>query len=649
MCDLRRFPAETIVSFFLEARERRVSPACYVTSAGVFLPGEPISNDDMEDYLGRIGGKDSRARERVLRQNGIRSRHYAIDRNQQTTISNAGMASEAIRTAVDRSDCDLDEVQLLVAATSQGDTPLPGFASMVHGELDMPPCEIATLHGICASGVAALRHAAAMVESGRVTAAACVASELPSRLFKASRYEAQGFGDKKTLPFETEFLRWMLSDGAGAFLLQDQPADHGLSLRLDWIKLKSYASQFPPCMYVGTKDEVAANPVRGWLDYDDCQSATAAGAINLRQNIQMLDDVVRLTVNGVFDLVDEGLLNPRDIDWYVTHYSSHVFREQAYELFCRGGLRIPLDRVFTNLYTKGNVGSASPFLMIEELFYSGQLEPGQTLFCIVPESGRFLFGYMQFTVVGTPAEPVSIPARPAAADQEIIPPDIKTSGSELEESLVRQLSHVWTDFENRLNQVPIVRKMWEGKLRLKDYQELLFNLRQQVIDGSRWISRAASNLTTENFPIRSAFIGHSSDEHRDFEMLEQNYVSVGGRLEDIQSGEKNIGSTALSEFVLGRASRENPFDLIGAMFIIEGLGRRVARRWAVMIKEQLDLDDSQVTFLTYHSESDDIHFQRLDQAVQSGILTPEVVENVVKTAKVTARLYLLQLEELGNF
>ena len=184
---------------------------------------------------------------------------------------------------------------------------------------------------------------------------------------------------------------------------------------------------------------------------------------------------------------------------------------------------------------------------------------------------------------------------------------------------------------------------------IEDYRDLLFNLRQQVIDGSRWISRAASNITRENFPIRSAFIGHSSDEHRDFEMIESDYVSVGGSLEVIQAGTKNIGSTALSEYILSRASRENPFDLIGAMFIIEGLGRRVARRWAVRIREQLQLDEGQVSFLMYHSESDDIHFERLDAAVQSGILTDPLVVDIVKAAKVVARLYVLQLEEMGNF
>ena len=97
--------------------------------------------------------------------------------------------------------------------------------------------------------------------------------------------------------------------------------------------------------------------------------------------------------------------------------------------------------------------------------------------------------------------------------------------------------------------LPVIQKMNERRLTFEDYRGLLYNLRQQVIDGSRWISRAASNVTRKHFEIRSAFIGHSSDEHRDFEMLESDYVSVGGDLETIQNGSKNIGSEALSEYI----------------------------------------------------------------------------------------------------
>ncbi|QDT38009.1 3-oxoacyl-[acyl-carrier-protein] synthase III C-terminal domain-containing protein [Stratiformator vulcanicus] len=626
----------------------------YITATGRFLPGEPVKNDEIEERLGLIGGRPSRARDRVLNQNKIIERYYAIDSAQQTQISNAAMAAEAVRAALTHGRVDFNSIELLAAATSQADLPLPGFASMVHGELAANVCEIASFGGICASSVAALRHASMAVRGGDVKQAVMVASEFASRLMKASRFEAQGYGAEKRLPFETEFLRWMLSDGAGAFLISNRPRPRELSLAIEHIELKSYAHQYPTCMFVGRKANRTEPVPQSWLDYPSYEAASSDGAINLQQTVDLLPDVVRMCVSGVFELVEAQKIKPDSIDWWCTHYSSHIFREQALELFERGGMPIPEDRIFSNLATVGNIGSAAFPVMIDGLLQSGQLKAGQRILCIVPESGRFSFGYVVLKVIGEDAGDEADKRGDAGKSRNLhangVPPvpDIQTCGSELEHTLVRQLAIVWNDFQNRLRDVPIVSKIYNGGLTIEEYRELLFNLRQQVIDGSRWISRAASNVTSENFPIRSAFIGHSSDEHRDFEMIERDYVSIGGQLETIQSGTKNIGSAALSEYILSRASRENPFDLVGAMFIIEGLGRSVARDWGERIRDQLDLDESQVSFLMYHSESDDIHFQRLDATVQSGVLTPSLVEEIVKAAKVVARLYALQLEELGN-
>jgi 3-oxoacyl-[acyl-carrier-protein] synthase III len=173
-------------------------------------------------------------------------------------------------------------------------------------------------------------------------------------------------------------------------------------------------------------------------------------------------------------------------------------------------------------------------------------------------------------------------------------------------------------------------------------------VRQQVVEGARWIARAASNITIDNFPLRSMFIAHAAEEHRDFQMIERDFIASGGAPEEIENSEKNIGSEALSAWMFHRASQENPFDLLGAMFIIEGMGMRMASRWGEKIREQLNLDERQVTFLLYHGTNDGLHFARFENAIDSGILTEESVKRMVKTAKVTARLYALQLEELGN-
>jgi|SRR5271168_907471 len=144
------------------------------------------------------------------------------------------------------------------------------------------------------------------------------------------------------------------------------------------------------------------------------------------------------------------------------------------------------------------------------------------------------------------------------------------------QAVMRGLIKVWTDFAADLDTVPLIDKLLRGKFRIDDYHQLLINHRQQVIEGSRWIARAASSVTNDYADQRSMFLKHAVTEHRDYKMLEANYVAVGGTLEHILHTEKNIGSEALHAFMYQRASNPNPFDLLGAMFIIEGLGQKKA-------------------------------------------------------------------------
>jgi 3-oxoacyl-[acyl-carrier-protein] synthase-3 len=92
------------------------------------------------------------------------------------------------------------------------------------------------------------------------------ASEFPSRIFKSSRYEAQAkFRNGEGVPFDTGFLRFMLSDGAGAAVLQNQPSSNGLSLRIEWMDIKSHASQYDTCMYSGANKTESGEMDTTWL------------------------------------------------------------------------------------------------------------------------------------------------------------------------------------------------------------------------------------------------------------------------------------------------------------------------------------------------------------------------------------------------
>ncbi len=124
-------------------------------------------------------------------------------------------------------------------------------------------------------------------------------------------------------------------------------------------------------------------------------------------------------------------------------------------------------------------------------------------------------------------------------------------------------------------------------------------------------------------------------------------MASGGDLADIQGAEKNLGSEALSAWMFHEASKPNPFGLLGAMWIIEGLGSIKAAEWGRLVQQRLSLPDEAVRFLLYHGENDAEHIGEFERML--GLVLPDaaVAERIVKTARVTGRLYALQIEEIA--
>lgn len=628
----------------------------YINSLGAYLPGPALDAEEAEKRLGLVGGRPSPAKRKVLKLNRIQTRHYALDADGKPDHRNYEMAAKAIHAALAKSSADTRSVDFLATATTQSDLFVPGFSSLVQGEAGIAKCDIASFHGVCASAVAALQAGYHAIGAGRHGTAVICGSDFPSRQFRAAVLEElDSFKTEQRVPLDTEFLRWMLSDGAGAAVLQAEPNARGLSLRIDWVDLESHADSLDICMYAGGEKAKDGSIARTYGEAADYGTAAAQGLFTLRQDLSMLEKIVPLGVAHYLRLVESGRLKT-DFDWFLCHYSSHVFKDQIVDLLEKSEAVIPPEKWFTNLYEKGNTGAASILIMLEELWNSGRLKPGQKILCQVPESGRFITSFFHLTVVGdaTPVdafEAAPMDASEAASPQtlEFAPQSTTESGVDLLPSVFRRLFDVWSGFDLALGRLPLIHRIETGTVTLADYRELLLNLRQQVMEGSRWIAKAGSNITVEHFELRSMYIKHSFDEHRDFKMLERNYVSAGGRLEDILAHPKNIGSEAFSSYMFHQAGRENPFHMLGSVFIIEGLGRNLAKRWGERIKKALSLPEEAVSFLLYHGQNDENHIEEMHAALKLLPLDKKLADEVVRAAKTTARLYQLQLEEIGNY
>ena len=91
-----------------------------------------------------------------------------------------------------------------------------------------------------------------------------------------------------------------------------------------------------------------------------------------------------------------------EVDHFLCHYSSHHFKGKVADMLTMAGAGIPEEKWYTNLYTRGNTGCASIFIMIDEFMETQDPAVGDTLLCMVPESGRFNTSYLHLTVVEAP-------------------------------------------------------------------------------------------------------------------------------------------------------------------------------------------------------------------------------------------------------
>lgn len=372
----------------------------YITKAGKYLPNDAVSNDEMEGFLGMINETASKARRLILRNNRISSRHYALDKHGKSTHNNAEMTKNAIESLYD-DNFTSKNIEVLSCGTSTPDNFLPSHAAMVHGLLKNQSVELNSSTGVCCAGMNSLKYGYLSVKSGNSANAVCTGSEKVSTWMLADKYEQEAANlkmleEQPIIAFKKDFLRWMLSDGAGAFLLENSPRG-AISLRIEWMDAYSYAHELEACMYAGG-DKLENGQIKPWSEYEPGQWLKES-VFSIKQDVKLLDKyILEKGAESMGETMSKHNITVDDIDYFLPHVSSHYFVAGLKVLFAEKGICPPDEKWFMNLQRVGNVGSASIYLALEELMNSGKLEKGQKILLSVPESGRFSFAYAYLTV-----------------------------------------------------------------------------------------------------------------------------------------------------------------------------------------------------------------------------------------------------------
>ncbi len=372
----------------------------YITKSGKFLPNKAVSNDEMESFLGLINNSASKARKIILRKNGITSRYYALNENSIPTHTNAELTNLAIETLYDDS-FNASDVEVLSCGTSTPDNLLPSHAAMVHGLMKNKSVELNSSSGVCNAGMNSLKFGYLSVKSGNSKNAVCTGSERVSTWLLADKYEAeivheQSIEEHPILAFKKDFLRWMLSDGAAAFLLENEPKGKN-PLKIEWMEAFSYAHELEACMYAGG-DKLENGEIRPWSDFHSNEWLEQS-IFAIKQDVKLLDKyILEKGAESMQAALDKNKVNPNEITYFLPHVSSYYFVDKLQKSLADRGIEMPMEKWFMNLKHVGNVGSASIYLMVEEIMNSGKLKKGDKLLLSVPESGRFSYAYAYLTV-----------------------------------------------------------------------------------------------------------------------------------------------------------------------------------------------------------------------------------------------------------
>ena len=357
---------------------------CYITSTGSYLPGDPVENKSINQYLGRVIG-ERRVQSKILGVNGIQTRHYALDKKQNATHSIYELAAEAVKDCLAQNR-NSSRIDYLSAGTTHAPILAPGLSSLLHDQLSKGnmishSLEINSNSGICSSGAQALVNAARAVKAGDAKAAISVGVEqssvgLRSKAFRTTYDIPAILRDVRSSKwFMSVFLRYMLSDGAGAFLLEGRPREQGLSLKVNWTYSRSFANEAPLCMHINSSTMI------------------------LSQNIKILAKYMaplsKKAVEGA--LCEHG----ETLDHYtmvLPHMSSYYFEPAVKKIMAElsPNREVPY---WTNLRTAGNTGAASIFIMLDEYIKTQPVAAGDRILLFVPESGQFNYVLISLTVV----------------------------------------------------------------------------------------------------------------------------------------------------------------------------------------------------------------------------------------------------------
>ena len=304
-----------------------------IIGTGSYLPPRRVSNQELSAQLAAKGIETSD--EWIFSRSGISARHYA-----DPDVQSSDLAVMAARRALEMAGCDLNDVDLILLATSTPDYfgGFPSTACVVQQKLGITNhCAAVDIQAVCSGFVYGLSMADSFIRTGMHKKVLVIGAEVFSRI----------------LNFEDRTTCVLFGDGAGAVLMSasDEPGMLATKLHADG----SHAG------ILCVPGSVNAGAISGsaFLHMD--------GQAVFKLAVSVLEKVAHETLNAAG-------MQASDVDWLIPHQANiRIMQGTAKKL------GLPMQKMVVTVDQHGNTSAASIPLALDQAMRDGRIQPGQTV------------------------------------------------------------------------------------------------------------------------------------------------------------------------------------------------------------------------------------------------------------------------------
>jgi 3-oxoacyl-[acyl-carrier-protein] synthase-3 len=289
-----------------------------VIGTGSYLPSKVLTNLDLEKIV-------ETSHDWIVSRSGIHERHIAADDELTSDL-----ALQASLRAIETAGIGVDEIDLVIVATTSPDQIFPSTACILQDKLGIKNRGAAfDMQAVCGGFVYAMNTADLYIRGGQAKTALVVGAEVLSRILD--------WNDRTTCV--------LFGDGAGAVVLQ--------------------ASEKPGI-------------VSGKLHADGRHRGMLKAEGNVRNGEVQGDPFVKMDGQAVF--------KGSDIDWLVPHQANIRIMEATAKK-----LGLSMDNVIVTVAHHGNTSAASIPLALDVAVRDGRIKPGQNIL-LEAVGGGFTWG-----------------------------------------------------------------------------------------------------------------------------------------------------------------------------------------------------------------------------------------------------------------